>query len=441
MNEVIKTLTDFVKIESVKSDPQENAPFGLKIREALDFILNAAQSFGLKTNDLGGYAGEIEYGSGEEVIGILAHADVVPLGEGWTRAQGEVFENRIYGRGTVDDKGPIVAVLYALKQIKDEGIKLNKTLRLIIGCDEESGCECMKYYQKLGRMPETGFSPDADFPLIICEKTIFHVKAFLPLDNFWQNNILELKGGLRPNMVPAQAQIKIKKSALPPYYSELVQKYQAKTSEDDETITLKFSGVSAHGSTPREGKNAIWKVFGFLVDAGAWGVTKSIKHYLLNENACKNMGIYIDDGQRSGDQTLNVGTANYNKDYNTLELTLDFRCPIPQKPQNILNRLNDLFKGARFEVSHHQPYLYADPESFLVKTLLASYEKVMGTMGAKGIITGGGTYARYLRSGVAFGPTFEGENPRIHNADESISIDSLKKLIEIYKEAMINLAK
>ncbi len=441
MNDVIKTLTDFIKIESVKSAPKKNAPFGPKIREALDFILDAARSFGLKTNDLDGYVGEIEYGSGKEIIGVLAHADVVPLGEGWTRAQGEIFENRIYGRGATDDKGPIVAVLYALKQIKDQGIKLSKTLRLIVGCDEESGCECMKYYQKLGRMPKIGFSPDADFPLIICEKTILYLKAFLPLDNFWQDNILELKGGLRPNMVPARAQIKLKKSTLPHYYPELVQKHQAEATEDGEIIALKFSGVSAHGSAPHKGENAIWKVFGFLVDIGAWGVTKSIKHYLLNENACKNMGVYIDDGQRSGDQTLNVGTAYYNKDYNALELTLDFRCPIPQKPQNIINRLNDLFRGARFEVIQHLPYLYADPESFLVKTLIASYEKVTGTAGAKGIITGGGTYARYLPNGVAFGPTFEGENPRIHNADESISIESLQKMIEIYKEAMINLAK
>lgn len=441
MEEVIKTLTDFVKIESVKGEPQDNAPFGPKIRQALDFILDKAKSFGLTTRDLDGYVGEIEYGTGEEVIGILAHADVVPLGDGWTKEQGEVYQNRIYGRGTVDDKGPIVAVLYALKQIKDEGIKLNKTLRLIVGCDEESGSQCMKHYIKLGRMPKIGFSPDSDFPLIICEKTILHIKAFLPLDSFWKENILELKGGLRPNMVPARAEIKIKKSALPNYYQELIQKYQAEATQDDETMTIKFSGVSAHGSTPAEGVNAVLKVFDFLVDLGAWGITKSIKHYLLSTNACKNMGIYIDDKDRSGEQTLNVGTANYNKEYNTLELSLDFRCPIPQKIQNITNRLADLFNGARFEITGHQPYLYADPESFLVKTLLSSYEKVTGKTNSKGIITGGGTYARYLPNGVAFGPTFEGEDARIHNSDESISIDSLQKLIEIYKEAMINLAK
>ncbi|HEY8424276.1 MAG TPA: Sapep family Mn(2+)-dependent dipeptidase [Clostridia bacterium] len=441
MDDALKTLIDFVKIESVKGEPAENAPFGIKIRQALDFILDKAKSFGLTTRDFDGYAGEIEYGAGDEVIGILAHADVVPLGEGWTRAQGEIYENRVYGRGVVDDKGPIVAVLYALKQIKDEGIKLNKTLRLIVGCDEESGCKCMKHYIKLGRMPKTGFSPDADFPLIICEKTILLLKATLPMDAFWENNVLELTGGLRPNMVPAKAQIKLKKSALPKYWQEIVQKYNAQAEENDETVAVNFFGVSAHGSTPHEGDNAVWKVFGFLQDIGAWGVTKSVKHYLLNENACKNMGVYIDDGERSGVQTLNVGTAEYNKENNTLELTLDFRCPIPQKIQNIINRLSDLFPGAKIEVMNHMPYLYADPESFLVKTLLASYEKVTGKTNSKGIITGGGTYARYLPVGVAFGPAFEGENTRIHNTDESISIDNFYKLIEIYKDAMINLAK
>jgi succinyl-diaminopimelate desuccinylase len=442
MDDAIKTLIDFVKIESVKGEPQENAPFGPKVRQALDFILDKGKSLGFTIRDIDGYAGEIEYGSGnDEVIGILTHADVVPLGDGWTRSQGEIYEGRIYGRGVVDDKGPTVAVLYALKQIKEEGINLNKTVRLIIGCDEESGCGCMEYYKKLGRMPQLGFSPDSDFPLIICEKTILQLKATLPLDNFWKDNILEFAAGLRVNMVPEKAQIKIKKSALPGYYQELIQKYKAEAEEDQDAVALRFFGVSAHGSTPQLGDNAIWKVFNFLIDIGAWGITKTIRHYLLNENACKNMGVYIDDGSRSGEQTLNVGTAYYDKDNNILELDLDFRCPINQKIQNIINRLSDLFSGGKFEVTHHMPYLYADPESFLVKSLIASYEKVTGNTDSKGIITGGGTYARYLQNGVAFGPTFPGEESRIHNYDESISLDNFYKLIEIYKDAIINLAK
>ncbi|HEY8443864.1 MAG TPA: Sapep family Mn(2+)-dependent dipeptidase [Clostridia bacterium] len=441
MDDALQTLIDFVKIESVKGEPQENAPFGSKVRQALDFILEKGKSFGFTTRDIDGYAGEIEYGAGDEVIGVLTHLDVVPLGEGWTRAQGEIYEGRLYGRGTVDDKGPTVAVLYALKEIKDEGIKLNKTVRLIIGCDEESGCKCMEYYKKQGRMPKMGFSPDSDFPLIICEKTILHLRAALPLDNFWKENILEFDAGLRPNMVPAKARLKIKKSALPPYYKELVEKYKAEIEQDQDAVALRFFGVSAHGSTPNLGQNAIWKVFDFLIDIGAWGVTKTIRHYLLNENACKNMGVYIDDGERSGEQTLNVGTAHYDKENNTIEFNLDFRCPINQKIQNIINRLSDLFSNGKIEVVYHMPYLYADPESFLVKTLLGAYEKVTGKTNSKGIITGGGTYARFLTNGVAFGPTFEGEETRIHNTDESISIENFYKLIRIYKEAIINLAK
>ncbi|HEY8390823.1 MAG TPA: Sapep family Mn(2+)-dependent dipeptidase [Clostridia bacterium] len=441
MEDIVKSLVDFVKIQSVEGTPEPNAPFGQKVREGLDYILNLAKSFGLTVRDIDGYAGEIEYGDAKDVVGVLTHADVVPLGDGWTYEQGEIVNGRIYGRGTVDDKGPTIAILYALKQIKEEGIKLNKTLRLIVGCNEESGCKCMEHYIELGRMPEIGFSPDSDFPLISCEKTILQLKAFIPLDEFWEQNVLELKAGLRPNMVPAKAQIKLKKSALPKYYSELIQKHQADATEDKDIITLNFSGVSAHGSTPEAGDSALWKVFEFLSDIDAWGVTRSIKHYLLNAEACKNMGVYIDDGDRSGKQTLNVGTANYNKDYNTLELTLDFRCPIPQDINTIINRLKDLFSGAKVEIYHHMPYLYADSEGNLVKTLLASYEKFTGVTNAKGIITGGGTYARYLKNGVAFGPTFPGEDPRIHNADENISIESLKKLVDIYKDAMINLAK
>lgn len=441
MKDIVKTLTEYVKIESVKDESKDNAPFGEKVKEGLDYVLNLAKSFGLTVRDIDGYAGEIEYGNGKEIVGVLTHNDVVPLGDGWTHEQGEESDGKLYGRGTVDDKGPTLAILYALKQIKDENIKLKKTLRLIVGCDEESGSECMKHYIHLGRMPKIGFSPDSDFPLISCEKTILQLKAFIPLDKFWEQNVHELKAGLRPNMVPARAIIKLKRSALPEYYSELIQKHLASATEDKDTISLSFSGVSAHGSTPEEGENAVWKVFDFLVDIGAWGTTKSIRHYLLNADACKNMGIYVDDGDISGKQTLNVGTANYNKDYNTLELTLDFRCPISQNTDNIIMRLKDLFKGAKIEITHHMPYLYADSESKLVKTLLASYEKFTGKTDSKGIITGGGTYARFLKNGVAFGPTFPGEEAKIHNADECISIESLKKLVDIYKDAMINLAK
>jgi succinyl-diaminopimelate desuccinylase len=441
MEDIVKSLKEYVKIESVKGEPKENAPFGEKVREGLDYILNLAKSFGLTVRDIDGYAGEIEYGDSDDIVGILTHNDVVPLGDGWTHEQGEENNGILYGRGVVDDKGPTLAVLYALKQIKDENIKLNKTLRLIVGCDEESGSECMKHYIELGRMPQTGFSPDSDFPLISCEKTILQLKAFIPVDDFWAKNILELKAGLRPNMVPARAVLKVKKSALPEYYQELIQRYNINASEEQDSVTMQFSGVSAHGSTPEEGENAVWKVFDFLADIGAWGITKSIKHYLLNSDACKNMGVYIDDENRSGKQTLNVGTAFYNKDYNTLELSLDFRCPIPQNTDNIINRLKDLFAGSKIEITHQMPYLYADSESKLVKTLLASYEKFTGKTDSKGIITGGGTYARFLKNGVAFGPTFPGEDPRIHNADECISIESLKKLVDIYKDAMINLAK
>lgn len=441
MKDIVKVLSEYVKIESIKDTPAQNAPFGEKIRQALNYILSLGEEFGLTVRDIDGYAGEIEYESGKEVIGVLAHTDVVPLGGGWVHGQGEIDNGNLYGRGAVDDKGPAVAVLYALKEIKDEGIKLNKTLRLIIGCDEESGCECMDYYIKKGRMPKTGFSPDAEFPLISCEKTILQLKVIIPMDNYWAENISVLKGGLRPNMVPAQATLKIKTSALGEDYETALDKLEAKADKTEGQYTaISFKGKSAHGSTPQEGVNAVWKIFEFLKGINGKGIIKTLNHYLMNDDACKKMGLYMED-EKSGNQTLNIGTAEYNGKDNKLELSLDFRCPIPQKTDTVINRLKDLLPvGTEIQITHQMPYLYADPNSFLVKTLLKSYEKITGEKG-QGIITGGGTYARLLPQGVAFGPSFPGEEPNIHNAEEVISIDNLKLLVKIYKDAMINLAK
>ena len=200
ISKVIKSISEIVKFDSSQQPPLAGKPFGEGAAKCLDYFLTLAESFGFKTVNYDNYVGEVIFGEGEE-FAILAHLDVVPAGSGWTHdpfgGETDYINNKIWGRGTMDDKGPAVISLYALKALKDEGFAPNKKIKLIVGCNEENGWGCIDYYEKHAHMPETGFSPDADFPVIYAEKGILHLKI-----NFYGNfGFSTLSGGERANMV------------------------------------------------------------------------------------------------------------------------------------------------------------------------------------------------------------------------------------------------
>ncbi|MEG0767130.1 MAG: Sapep family Mn(2+)-dependent dipeptidase [Clostridia bacterium] len=172
--EALSTLRAWIQIPSVKEAPLSGAPFGAPVRAMLDRALEDAQALGFQTRNFDGYIGDVEMGAGERVMGILAHLDVVPAGDGWqTPPFGAVVENgKVYGRGTSDDKGPAVAALYAMKAVLQAGLTPKARVRLLLGCDEESGWQDIAYYKQQERMPDFGFSPDASYPVINTEKGI-----------------------------------------------------------------------------------------------------------------------------------------------------------------------------------------------------------------------------------------------------------------------------
>ena len=168
-DEMIDTLQKWIRVPSVKGEAAPGAPFGKEVRSMLDMALADCEQMGFKTQNFDGYIAHADLGEGsdEDALAILAHLDVVPEGDGWKYPPyGAVIENgRMYGRGTSDDKGPAVAALYAMKAVKDAGIPLRRKVRLILGCDEESGWEDIAHYNKVATMPRIGFSPDASYPL------------------------------------------------------------------------------------------------------------------------------------------------------------------------------------------------------------------------------------------------------------------------------------
>jgi len=404
LEQEIEVLKNLLKIPSVLSKKKRNMPFGENNYKALNYMLDLGKEFGLNTYNDKNYAGHIDYGTGEP-FGVLCHLDVVPEGSGWTKPpfEGKISDQKIYGRGALDNKGPAVAVLFALKRLKDEGFVPKHTLRLILGCNEESGWKCMEHYSKSVTMPDFGFSPDSDFPVINVEKGVLHLKIQFKNTS---KKLKKLNGGTRVNVVPDSASFEF------------------------DTKLYEFKGVSAHGSKPEKGGSAIFKAFNKLSELEYNKTINTINRLLVDNIDGKKLSIDFSDNA-SGKLTLNFGTVELIK--NKIICGVDIRFPIEYTKEQVLERLNVL--NAKVEISNYHKPLFVDKDSELVKKLLSAYKKVTN-LEARCLSIGGATYARALKTGVAFGPLFPKDISTIHEADEYISIEHLQKITDIYYEAL-----
>ena len=205
-DDIIKSTQEIIRIRSVEDEAKEGMPFGEGVNEALKYVLKLSSELGFEVANFDGYAGHAEIGNGDETVGVLVHLDVVPEGEGWTYPPyaAEIHDDKIFGRGTIDDKGPAIAVLYAMKAIKESGLDINKKIRIIFGTNEETDWGGITYYLKKVKAPDVAFTPDADFPVIHGEKGILVFDLAKAVSKKCTGNIRikNIYGGNRPNMVP-----------------------------------------------------------------------------------------------------------------------------------------------------------------------------------------------------------------------------------------------
>ena len=332
--EALKTLQDWVRIPSLRDEAAApNAPFGAAVRRMLDQAMGDIAQAGFVPRDVDGYACDAEMGQGEETIGILAHLDVVPEGTGWTQPPygAAVVNGRLYGRGTSDDKGPAVAALYAMKAVKEAGIPLRRRVRLILGCDEESGMEDIAYYDRKIGLPARGFSPDAEFPVINTEKGILQMEITGALDSAAGTYVLlSIASGTRPNVVPntAMARLSGEYDALRAAVTDACRKLNVAftlTREAEENI-LTVQGTSAHASMPWDGDNAASALLRVLREIGVGGEKLSLlTDAIALDWDGSGLGIAGED-KVSGKLTCNLGLLSY--DGAQLRATLDCRYPV-----------------------------------------------------------------------------------------------------------------
>lgn len=452
-DEIIKSTQDLVRIKSVAQEGMVGMPYGEGVGKALNYCLELCNKLGLKTVNLDNYIGYAEYGEGEEYVAVLGHVDVVPEGEGWIHEpySAVIEDDKIYGRGTMDDKGPIISSIYGLKAIKDLNLKVSKRIRIIFGTNEENGSgEEIEYYFKTEKKPVSGFTPDGEYPIINGEKGLTVFDLVKTLNNREGEAIIKyIQGGQKANMVPdyCEAGILINDQNI---IINAAEEFRGRTGFDirveaeDEVVIIKSYGMSAHGSLPSLGKNAIMQLMKFLEELPLDNndITKYIKFmnkHIGMEVHGESFGVGLED-QVSGKLSFNVGVISVEE--NTARMTLNLRYPVTCTYEDMMSGLESTIKNTGIKVENmvHQKPLYFPSDHETIKTLSRVYEKETGNK-AELLSIGGGTYAKEMPNIVAFGPIFPGEIDLDHQPNEYIKVEHLVKNSVIYAHAMYELAK
>lgn len=441
--DMIETLSQWIKIPSVKSEPAEGAPMGEDINNMLNKAIEDCEKMGFEVKNFGGYVCDARMGKlGVDPLAILGHLDIVPVGDGWKQDPfgAEIIDGKLFGRGAIDDKGPVVAALYAMKAVKEAGIPLKREVRLILGTDEESGWEDIDYYKEHCELPNSGFSPDAQFPVINTEKGLFRVKLTAKSSQEGLK-VVELNTGERPNVIPGKCKAIVEggddllNSAISKA-KQLGIELSAKI--DGKNVVLETQGIPGHAAMPEEAKNAIGLMLVLLKEIGLEGPLETIANTIGTETNGESLGIKVKD-KVSGPLTLNIGIIRVNPE--DISITLDIRFPMLVSSDALLKAISLNLKNAGFKselLGATQPH-HVPESSELVQKLLQAYNEETG-LPKHAIAIGGGTYARALKEGVAFGSIFPGEAELAHQAGEYISLDSLMKNARIFAKAIALLA-
>lgn len=423
---MLNDLKRLVKYNSVLCDDEK--PFGSENRKVLLEAISLMNEKGFNTKNVDYYACFGEVGQGDKTIGIVCHLDIVPAGDGWLSNPFEVIQkgDRLYGRGVSDDKGAAVASMYAIKYLLDTNYQFKKKVRLILGCNEETGSRCIKHYVEKEGGVDMGFTPDGEFPGIYAEKgmisAVFRGKS----------KIISIKGGQASNIVCKNVECEL------PANSFNVDKFKAyldsnniKYDLDGNFVTV--YGKAAHASCPDCGVNAMSYLMEALYNSDFDDeYVKQYHEYIgLTVHGEKLGMLALKDDET--DTSVNIGVIKKEGDYVTS--SVDIRFPITRTIDDCKKVLENI---EALEIKNMINPLYFEKDSPMIKAMLKAYRDVTGDNGDM-IAIGGGTYAKSIKNIIAFGCAFNEEENHIHDANESLGIEDFKKQVEIYIEAIKNL--
>ena len=449
-DEMLADMAELIAVDSVIGEAEPGAPFGKGPAQALDKALAMSRRMGFETGDYEHAVGTATLGGGERRLDMIAHLDIVGVGDGWNTDPFVLTEKDgiLYGRGVSDDKGPLVITLYAMRCIKELGAPLAGSARLLMGTDEESGMEDLPYYYSVEKKAPYTFSPDCDFPVYNVEKGHMHGH----FEGHWEKSdalprVAAFSGGYRFNVLPADAEahiLGIDESTVRAVCEREAERLKVTYTVEPEAggVKLAVSGLSCHASVPEVGVNGITTLAELLcalplADCASTRAVRSVgKLFPARDCHGESLGIDMED-EASG--RISMVLSIMNMDENGIECTLDSRMPICANEENCVKPLLALLRSEGFEAAADATPPHNTPgEGEFVRCLLRRYEEVSGLEG-RCCYTGGGTYVHDIEGGVAFGPTFPGFESNIHGNNECMSVEDALKAAKIYARVIADM--
>ena len=430
--EMMETLFKFMSINSIYDETTkcEGKPFGEGVYKALTFIAEFGKIHGFEVDTCDGYATELIIGNGPKTIGIYAHSDVVPISGKWDNPPFEpvIKDDKIYGRGSSDDKGPLIACLYSVIALRDNNLLDGYKIRFVVGGDEERGSSCLDHYFEVMHKPypDYGFTPDSDFPLIYGEKGIVDFFPTLKLDN---EEIVSIEGGVATNAVNDETKVVVKN---PVPFIEYLKKNNVKFEVKENVII--FKGSSAHGSTPDAGVNAALIALKNLGD-----FYKVEKLSIIGEKLMDGSGRAFDGFTSTkllGETTYCLGLISLKN--GELKFSINFRYPNDVNPIEFKDHFDEYF-GTKSTMKEPSRCLLYEPSSKLVSTLYKAYQEESGDKTTPILTTGGGTYAKHAKNTIAFGALFPGRESTMHEPNEYMPVEDFYLSAIIYARAIFDL--
>lgn len=472
---VIDATAKMVAIPTVRADkvpPHEDKhiiAFGALVE-------GMAKEFGLQYRNVDNRIFEVKLpGSGPEEFGILTHADVVPVvADEWVLDDGTRLDpfkltrvgGNLYGRGSIDDKGSIATVLFAMKAVKDSGLPLARTIRLMIETTEETGGDAMKYYRAKTALPEYNIVLDSKYPAVVAEKGSGALRASFPLQSTASTGataITAMAGAASANAVPQTATARLQGGHLADVAARLnaakgafVAKYQPQggafsidVAQEGGAVVVKVTGASAHGSRPEEGVNPLPRLALFLKESGLAlapnGYAQAVR-YLTDlygtDYLGRTMGLaYSDDFMGPLTMSPNLIREKDGK----VDVLVNVRMPRGSTPEALTQATSAKIKawgaqaGVAVEVDHQQGnWMARDPKGAWLATLLSTFGDTTG-LEAKPVPTAGSTTAKLMPNAINFGPAMPGKKYTAHNAKEFKEVADLDADMQMFTEMLVRI--
>lgn len=462
-NDMKETLAKLVSFESVEANPVRGRdgsiyPFGVGVQEAYEYMLELGRELGFEATDFDNYGGHLEFKDEDSkgIFGITGHIDIMPEGNGWNTPWLTMTEKDgfYYGRGVSDDKGPVIACLYAMKALKEAGIKPKMNVRLIIGLDEETGKKGMEYYLERAGQPDMGITPDGEFPLVNGEMGVIDFDLARRFNKGIADGLrlTKVNGGTAPNVVAGECRAVMVSSNKDDYdrIKDLVNQFRTQTDytlnfkKQGSSVVVTAVGVPAHGAYPETGVNAISIMMQFLqtLNFANDEVNELVQFYNdyigFDVNGSKLGCNFCDEA--SGILKFNVGLIELNEDM--AAITINSRVPVSYRNEDIYDAIKVHTEGTGIGIvkGMSNEAIFIDTSHPMVEKLMEAYTEVTGDTENKPMVIPGGTYAKLLNNTLAYGPLFPGEVETIHQANERLSIEAFHKMAEIYARAIYKIA-